>query len=72
MAPELFQDISAHTIASDIWAFGCILYHCLFGRPPFMETTFSKLVNAILNEMPEPLKSPNTANDSSLIDLLSG
>jgi serine/threonine-protein kinase len=37
-APELWQDGNA-TKASDIYAFGCLAYEALTGRPPFMGVT---------------------------------
>jgi len=37
MAPELFQDGSCASFASDIWAFGCILFELATGSPPFFK-----------------------------------
>ena len=34
VAPEILRDKSA-VLASDLWAFGCIIYHMLVGHPPF-------------------------------------
>ena len=34
VAPEILRDRSA-VLASDLWAFGCIVYHMLVGQPPF-------------------------------------
>lgn len=48
MAPELFQDGSTHSTASDLWALGCVLYECFVGRPPFMNPSFNELVRSIL------------------------
>ncbi|KAK9809997.1 hypothetical protein WJX72_003108 [[Myrmecia] bisecta] len=55
MAPELFQDGSTHSSASDLWALGCVLYECAAGHPPFVSTSFNQLVNDILNAEPAPL-----------------
>ncbi len=35
MSPEQFRDPGSVTAASDIYAFGCSIYECLAGRPPF-------------------------------------
>ncbi|KAL1889192.1 serine/threonine protein kinase [Sporothrix stenoceras] len=48
VSPELLMDKSASK-ASDLWAFGCIIYQLLAGRPPFKGgseyMTFQKIVN---------------------------
>ncbi|CAK7211625.1 serine/threonine protein kinase [Sporothrix eucalyptigena] len=48
VSPELLMDKSASK-ASDLWAFGCIIYQLLAGRPPFKGgseyLTFQKIVN---------------------------
>ncbi|CAK7241934.1 MAG: serine/threonine protein kinase [Sporothrix thermara] len=48
VSPELLMDKSASK-ASDLWAFGCIIYQLLVGRPPFKGgseyLTFQKIVN---------------------------
>jgi serine/threonine protein kinase len=55
MAPELFQDGSSHSSASDLWALGCVLYECAAGQPPFVSTSFNQLVQDILQTDPAPL-----------------
>ncbi|KAI9674154.1 MAG: 3-phosphoinositide dependent protein kinase-1 [Caeruleum heppii] len=48
VSPELLKDKNACK-ASDLWAFGCIIYQLLAGRPPFKAgneyQTFQKIVN---------------------------
>ena len=48
VSPELLTDKNACK-ASDLWAFGCIIYQLLTGRPPFKAAneyqTFQKIVN---------------------------
>jgi serine/threonine protein kinase len=48
VSPELLTDKSAYK-SSDLWAFGCIVYQLLAGRPPFKAAneyqTFQKIVN---------------------------
>lgn len=55
MAPEqsglIEQDI---TEASDLYAAGALLFHCLCGRPPFSSTTLSTL---LLEHMTSPVPS---------------
>lgn len=39
LAPEQARDARSADIRSDIYSAGCVLFHCLTGRPPFMEGT---------------------------------
>ncbi|KAI6379935.1 hypothetical protein MCOR25_001834 [Pyricularia grisea] len=63
VSPELLTDKSASK-ASDIWAFGCIIYQLLAGRPPFKGgseyLTFQKIVGL---EYEFPHGFPSTARD---------
>jgi serine/threonine-protein kinase ULK4 len=67
MAPELFdQDGATHSTASDFWAFGCVLYQCFCGRPPFINTSFHDLVRNILHDDAAPM--PNASPE--FVDLV--
>jgi serine/threonine protein kinase len=63
VSPELLTDKSACK-SSDLWAFGCIVYQLLAGRPPFKASneyqTFQKIVNL---EYDFPLGFPEQARD---------
>lgn len=63
VSPELLTDKNACK-ASDLWAFGCIIYQLLAGRPPFKAAneylTFQKIV-ALEYEFPQGF--PEVARD---------
>lgn len=48
MAPELFMEDGIHSTASDLWAFGCVLYEMATGSPPFLAETFESLWEMIM------------------------
>ncbi|XP_006823231.1 serine/threonine-protein kinase ULK4-like [Saccoglossus kowalevskii] len=54
MAPEVV-DGGSHSMASDLWALGCLLYEMYTGKPPFMAELYSDLLNKILkHDFPAP------------------
>ncbi|KAK3344451.1 kinase-like domain-containing protein [Lasiosphaeria hispida] len=63
VSPELLTDKSAGK-PSDLWAFGCIIFQLLVGRPPFKGATeyltFQKIVNL---EYEFPVGFPPAARD---------
>lgn len=71
VSPELLTNKNACK-ASDLWAFGCILYQLLAGRPPFKAVneyqTFQKIVNL---DYSFPDGFPHAARDliESLLEL---
>jgi len=48
LAPEVFTT-KAHQPASDIWAFGCVLYSMLCGYSPFRFTTMAETGRNIMS-----------------------
>jgi len=51
LAPELIRG-GKGTAQSDLYAFGCVIYECLTGKPPFGSRPMFQLAQAILNEAP--------------------
>ena len=72
VSPEVLRNEPA-VAASDIWAFGCIVYQYLVGRPPFRGATdyltFQKILKREM-EMPEDLDEQ--AKDLIELVLVSG
>jgi hypothetical protein len=56
MAPEQLNGAEADA-RSDVWAFGCVLYQMLSGRPPFDSPSDVAIGAAILETEPPPLSS---------------
>ena len=56
MAPELFEEGGSHSFASDLYAFGCVLYELAAGKPPFVSASLAELMEMILTEDPPPIE----------------
>ncbi len=55
LAPEQAKDARSADIRSDIYSVGCVLYHCLAGRPPFPEPNIMAQMLKHATETPAPL-----------------
>jgi serine/threonine protein kinase len=55
LAPEQAKDAHTADIRADIYSAGCVLYHCLAGRPPFVETNIMTQMVKHATEAPVPL-----------------
>ena len=71
MSPEQAKGRSVDRRA-DIWAFGCVLYEMLTGRPTFEGETTSDVLAAVIRAEPDwnALRADTPHDDSSPIDAL--
>ena len=80
MAPELASGLASRaTTAADVYSLGAVLYHMLFGRPPFEAETIPALLRKIVEEDPaspsviaqgpRSLFAPRQASDLATISL---
>eukprot|EP00536_Pseudo-nitzschia_multiseries_P001941 jgi/Psemu1/251126/estExt_Genewise1Plus.C_260038 len=60
LPPEVVSG-SFPTLAADSWALGCVLYQCLTGRPPILETDEKLAMNRIVSFDVKDLQ--NSGND---------
>lgn len=56
IAPEQVDASQPESAATDIYAFGCVLYHLLAGVPPFMAGSPTELAAQHLNQVAKSLK----------------
>src|SRR5262249_29851813 len=55
MAPEQARGVRDLTPAVDFFSFGCVLYECLTGEPPFVAEHVAAVLVRILFEEPAPV-----------------
>jgi eukaryotic-like serine/threonine-protein kinase len=65
MAPEQLSGEIAD-VRSDLWAAGAVLYEMSTGKRPFQQDVPALLINAILNQTPEPPRKLNPAVPAAL------
>lgn len=65
MAPEQLRGEPADARA-DIWSAGAVLYEMASGKRPFAQSNNPLLINAILNQNPDPLGRSNNAVPAGL------
>lgn len=76
MAPEQFSRANEVDLRADIYAFGCCMYECLTGLPPFIVRGDSsagrllELKRLHVNEMPESLREVLGPTFSPAVDAL--
>lgn len=59
LAPEQARDASKADIRSDLYSLGCVLYHALAGRPPFVDADPAKQVGLHLTATAAPVTQYN-------------
>jgi serine/threonine-protein kinase len=70
LAPEALVSPREADQRIDIFAFGCLLYQVLSGRPPFSGSSIGEISHQILNEQPAPIDAPGTGGE--LIETVMG
>lgn len=72
MAPEQAAGDPATDHRADIYAFGCMAYEALAGRPPFVATSPMKLLAAHMSETPQPVSTLRPDTPETLAALIHG
>ena len=70
MAPEQALGDPNLDHRADVYAFGCMVYELLAGRPPFADRTPQRIVAAHLGERPQPIAELRTDTPAMLADLV--
>jgi serine/threonine protein kinase len=55
LAPEQAKDARSADIRADLYSLGCVLYHCIAGRPPFPATNIMTQMVMHATENPQPI-----------------
>jgi tetratricopeptide (TPR) repeat protein/TolB-like protein len=70
MAPEQAAADPATNHRADIYAFGCVAYEVLTGRPPFTGKTPQRLLAAQMGEKPQPITELRADVPPALADMV--
>ena len=70
MAPEQAAADPSTNHRADIYAFGCMAYELLAGRPPFTAKTPQRLLAAQMGETPEPITALRLDTPAPLAELV--
>ena len=70
MAPEQAVGDPSLDHRADVYAFGCMVYELLAGRPPFTDRTPQRIVAAHLSEPPQAIAELRTDTPAPLADLV--
>jgi len=70
MSPEQAAADPATDHRADIYAFGCMAYELLAGRPPFVEKTPQRLLAAQMGEIPQPIEQLRADTPPALAELV--
>ncbi|GLV39820.1 uncharacterized protein CBL_08114 [Carabus blaptoides fortunei] len=65
-SPEILKGIPYQAPLADIWSCGVVLYAMLFGRLPFDDSNFSKLLRQVSNKITYP-KEPQVSAQSKIV-----
>ena len=72
LAPEQARDPASADIRGDIYSLGCVLYHCLTGQPPFLDTNVLSQIVRHATETPKPLRELTPEVPEGLQQVLNG
>jgi serine/threonine-protein kinase len=70
MAPEQAAGDPSTDHRADLYAFGCMAYEAITGRPPFTATSPMKLLAAHMSEAPEPIATLRPETTDALATLI--